>query len=797
MRSRKSKESHKSKAFKESKKTKQTKKNTIIKSHTNKYSIRIITNTYEDYKNDLNVYIDIFTKLDFRIDVIYIPDDKRVFIKYEPNSYYDINLFINIIMPAYNHYRRNYSKTNNKITYDEIDYSFFKKIFPAGKHMFVPNVNSFTSYKQLKYIDIVLCNTTYAFNFINFIKNENKATYKFTVYNTGFTTIIPKELTTANTILNKKGSMNKNPNLFIHISENQRNKNTTELILFWIKNDGFINIDPNIELHALIYGASYTELLFKYNKLYILTIKDTDGNYIIKIKNIYIYLKISDAKYKDLLTQANFAICLSEKENYPHYINKARYYNTYIITMNSPPMNEFIQYVNTDVNKHVINGIALKNKNYYNKSQYHDTKFIFYDAKPDENELKTKIIYCIKNKINISKINFISRTEFIKDTKNFEMIIKNIMKNKNNINKSNTKYITKSITKSYELDTHDEPDTYNTYNPSITETFNTLNVSMKPNEYKFYPKSQDDDHCKYINKRGLLKTCDIHSNYPVSDISELIGYDISKMYDGCSIYICTNAIPKFIEKISMLSKSYKYVLVSGDSIMSCPDDIFTSNADFIKFIESDNLIHWYAQNCTIKHPKITGIPLGIAYHHMMDEEDPKNAHLFNAPILHEKMVTDIRDKSKPFWERDIKCYISFLYNIKRSKYGYDRIGAYYMIPKNLTYVESKENKENKKASFTNASKCAFIISPLGFGLDAHRTWEGLMLGCIPIVRTSPLDHLYDDLPILIVKEWSDINYYLLETVINDFKEKHEKGKFNYDKLLLKYWVDKINGHKKM
>ena len=69
-----------------------------------------------------------------------------------------------------------------------------------------------------------------------------------------------------------------------------------------------------------------------------------------------------------------------------------------------------------------------------------------------------------------------------------------------------------------------------------------------------------------------------------------------------------------------------------------------------------------------------------------------------------------------------------------------------------------------------------------------------MLGCIPIVRTSALDHLYEDLPILIVKEWSDINEELLEKVINDFKEKHEKGKFNYDKILLKYWVDKIHNH---
>ena len=733
-----------------------------------KYSIRIITNKYEDYQNDLDMYLDVFNKLNYKIDnidIIYLPDDKRVFVKYEPNSYYDVNLFINIIIPEYNHYKSRFAKNSTKKSNSDIDsdYSFFKTIFPAGKNMFVPNVNSFIFYKQLKYIDIVLCNTKYAFNFINFIKNENKEDYKFTIYNTGFTTHIPKELLYKNSIIKK------NPNLFIHIAENQYNKNTSDLILCWIRNNGFINIDPDIELHALVFGTCYTDLLLKYKELYKLPITNTNGNSIIKFKNIYIYLKISNTTYKQLLIRANVAICPSEKEYYPHYINKARYYNTYILTMDSPPMNEFVTNINNIHSPQMSNGLLLTNKQNYKTKVYPDTKFKFIQTRLNENELKTKIVYCIKNKINISKMNITSRTAFEKDTTKFEMMMKNILNNR--------------IT---DIDNHVT---------NVTNIFNTLNVSMKPNEYKFYPETQDDTHCKYISKRGLLKSCDIHSNYPVSDISELIGYDISKMYDGCSIYICTSAIPKFIKKMLMINKSYKYVLVSGDSISSCPDDIFTSNKDFIKFIESDNLIHWYAQNCTIKHPKITGIPLGIAYHHMIDEEDPKEAHRFKAPILQEKMVIDIRDKSKPFWKRDIKCYISFIYNIERSKYGYDRIGAYYTIPTNLTYVESKANKDNKEASFTNASKCAFIISPLGFGLDAHRTWEGLMLGCIPIVRTSALDHLYDDLPILIVKEWSDINYYLLEKVINDFKEKHEKGKFNYDKILLKYWVDKINSHK--
>ena len=234
------------------------------------------------------------------------------------------------------------------------------------------------------------------------------------------------------------------------------------------------------------------------------------------------------------------------------------------------------------------------------------------------------------------------------------------------------KTITKTIMKSikHKVNYLETNNTFNTFN-----TFNTLEISMEPHKYKFFPESEDDLHSKYINKRGLLKSCDIHSNYPVSDILELIGYDISKMFDGCSIYICTSALPKFIEILEASSSSidsnihsntykikHKFVLVSGDSIDTCPDDIFTSHTEFLDFINNPLLIHWYAQNCVVKHKKITGIPLGIAYHHMIDEEDPKQASRFISPKIQEQLVIDIEKKSKPFWERDLKCYISFLYS---------------------------------------------------------------------------------------------------------------------------------------
>ena len=66
-----------------------------------------------------------------------------------------------------------------------------------------------------------------------------------------------------------------------------------------------------------------------------------------------------------------------------------------------------------------------------------------------------------------------------------------------------------------------------------------------------------------------------------------------------------------------------------------------------------------------------------------------------------------------------------------------------------------------------------------------------MLRCIPIVKTSGINDLYIDLPVLIVNDWSDINQKLLTDTINNFKNKT----FNYKKLSLKYWMNLINSHK--
>jgi hypothetical protein len=247
------------------------------------------------------------------------------------------------------------------------------------------------------------------------------------------------------------------------------------------------------------------------------------------------------------------------------------------------------------------------------------------------------------------------------------------------------------------------------------------------------------------------------------------------------IYICNSALLHFITMVQYLD--FSFVLVTGDSDDSMPFDVL-SQEQFNAFISNPLLIHWFSQNMTIDHPKITRMPIGLDYHTMCVREiwgpitSPKNQ---------EFLLTSIRKIPfyERFYEKEIKCYANFHFQMN-TKYGQDRKNALAQIPTNLVYYEPVIVPRLK--SWNTQKDYAFIISPHGGGYDCHRLWEGLILGCIPIVKTSPIDKLYDGLPVLIVNEWSDINQQLLEDTLNKFKT----AKFNYNKLLLQYWVDKFS-----
>ena len=83
----------------------------------------------------------------------------------------------------------------------------------------------------------------------------------------------------------------------------------------------------------------------------------------------------------------------------------------------------------------------------------------------------------------------------------------------------------------------------------------------------------------------------------------------------------------------------------------------------------------------------------------------------------------------------------------------------------------------------------FELSPLGQGLDCHRTWEAMILRTIPIIRKSSIHHLFDDMPVIQVDDWTQL-LTLPDQNFNTFVKKNEH------KLELKYWIDIIVTKKK-
>ena len=278
--------------------------------------------------------------------------------------------------------------------------------------------------------------------------------------------------------------------------------------------------------------------------------------------------------------------------------------------------------------------------------------------------------------------------------------------------------------------------------------------------------------CKFISSKGLLKSCVFIPDSAESSLRNHGFYNTKKKYGNniVSIYVCSSSLENFakdyINKIP-----YKFIVVTGDSDMTVHTDCY-----FVKTIlNHPNVVHIYAQNCWGDHEKITKIPIGLDYHTLIKTNF--------SPVIQEEMLMRIKNDSVPFHQRDPLCFVNF------DGYCNDRKEAHKDIPKNLIY--EMRTGTPREIIWKLQVRYVFVISPFGHGLDCYRTWEALMLGCIPIVRKSPISDIFDDLPVLQINRWRDINKELLKSTIKKFKNK----KFNYDKLNLSYWISKINSHK--
>lgn len=257
----------------------------------------------------------------------------------------------------------------------------------------------------------------------------------------------------------------------------------------------------------------------------------------------------------------------------------------------------------------------------------------------------------------------------------------------------------------------------------------------------------------YITGDGFREFCD--HIYDETDVS----LKPENVLDRQKIFVKTDYLKDFFHQIHP-NLQVSYILVSHNS-----DDHVTQN--FAQFLKSEKLIAWFAQNVEgLTHPKLHPIPIGIA-NRMWEHGNPK--------LIRE--VASIKDSVN----KNIMLYLNF----DEKTFLKERRDVANLF-KNKPFCVVSSPKPFKDYLF-DLCQSKFVLSPRGNGLDCHRTWESLLMGTIPIVKSSSLDPLFDDLPVLLVNDWNEITLDYLEEKYLEMRSKE----YSMEKAYLQYWLDLI------
>jgi len=284
----------------------------------------------------------------------------------------------------------------------------------------------------------------------------------------------------------------------------------------------------------------------------------------------------------------------------------------------------------------------------------------------------------------------------------------------------------------------------------------------------------------FVSSRGILKSCGCHNLDPLSSHAELDPELLANHRPGGSVYVCTDALQRFA--LDFLPRiTSPFVLVSGDSD-SPINEAFLANPAIALLLASENLLAWHAQNLLAQHPKLHLLPIGMDYHTMWQLPGMWGITAMS-PMAQENSLLNTLAASPDFQLRYVTAYCNWHFVIGRG----DRQECFEKVDKSVCFFEV--NAVPRNSTWLRQAECMFVVSPEGAGMDCHRTWEAILLGCVPIVKKNAISSLFAELPVLVVEDWQEVHR---ETLMNYFQTLPDR-KFDFSPLFRQYWMQKIEG----
>lgn len=183
-----------------------------------------------------------------------------------------------------------------------------------------------------------------------------------------------------------------------------------------------------------------------------------------------------------------------------------------------------------------------------------------------------------------------------------------------------------------------------------------------------------------------------------------------------------------------------FILLTTDGDASVPSELAKDTVE--RLLANPYLVSWYSQNCDGGHPRIKPFPIGLDLHTSRSLATP-------AGLVRQLQI--LRDRQGNADRRPPRIFCDF--NVSRgSSQRRELLDALDGCP----HVDFLRKRLSQRGIWQLYSQYPLVLSTTGNGLDCHRTWELLYLGCIVVTKTSPLDPLYEGLPVIIVDDWREV-----------------------------------------
>ena len=101
-----------------------------------------------------------------------------------------------------------------------------------------------------------------------------------------------------------------------------------------------------------------------------------------------------------------------------------------------------------------------------------------------------------------------------------------------------------------------------------------------------------ENNCEFVSSRGILKSCSIRADNPLSSCDTAIEYlENMRQHDNMSIYVCSHLLRTFVLRY-LPRINHKFYLVSGDSDLAVPDEALREELT-TKLLQNEYLITFY------------------------------------------------------------------------------------------------------------------------------------------------------------------------------------------------------------